>query len=207
MSMSLDSKIATLKDEVAAMPSDTTINFSSIPGVMTASSLILPDDLPEHEWVEVGRVLFHIGRAVQFWIGDWIRHGEKHYGETYTQALEETDYSLQTLMNMAYVAGKIEPSRRRENVSWSHHAEVASLPPEKQAQWLETAEETGAPVSQFRKELRQAKELPEPTEITRTITVTVEQDRHAQEVADRRNLTVDEAYGQAVTEAFEWSHG
>jgi hypothetical protein len=208
MSTAVDNKIATVRNMATALePDDETITLSSLPGTRTATSYVLPEGLAEDEWRRVGVMLFHINRAVQWWIGDWIRYGERRYGETYTQALEATDYAEQTLMNFAYVAGAVEPSRRRENLSFSHHAEVAALPVEKQDEWLETAEVEQLPVAKLRRELQTTGLKPAPTEITRTITVKVEQDRHAQEVASRRNITIDEAYGQAATEAFEWGHG
>ena len=37
------------------------------------------------------------------------------------------DYAFGTLMNYGYVAGRVETSRRREVLSWSHHYEIAKL--------------------------------------------------------------------------------
>ena len=48
----------------------------------------------------------------------------------YSQALEATEYEEGTLRNDKFISGKFELSRRRENLSHSHHAEVASLEPE-----------------------------------------------------------------------------
>ena len=56
----------------------------------------------------------------------------RKYGEKYSQALELGDYERGTLRNAAWVAGHIEMSRRRDNLSWSHHNEVADLEPEDQ---------------------------------------------------------------------------
>jgi hypothetical protein len=50
-----------------------------------------------------------------------------------------TGYDDQTLMNMVYVATRFEVSRRREKLSWSHHAEVAALDREEQEWWLDRA--------------------------------------------------------------------
>ena len=46
-------------------------------------------------------------------------------------------------MNASWVAGQIETSRRREVLSWGHHAEVAALPPAQQEKLLNEAEENG----------------------------------------------------------------
>jgi len=57
---------------------------------------------------------------------EWLNYGEKHYGETYAQAIEVSDKEYQTLADAARVAGNIEFTRRRVNLSWSHHQEVAN---------------------------------------------------------------------------------
>ncbi|HEY8501219.1 MAG TPA: hypothetical protein VIL21_00905, partial [Solirubrobacterales bacterium] len=63
----------------------------------------------------------------------------------------------QTLMNMVYVASKFGISRRRENLSWSHHETVASLEEGEQEYWLERATEHRLSVADLRVELRTAR--------------------------------------------------
>ena len=71
-------------------------------------------------------------------MGDWWRFGEQEYGERASQALD-SEFSFQTWMNASWVAGQIETSRRREVLSWGHHAEVAALPPAQQKKLLDEA--------------------------------------------------------------------
>lgn len=59
---------------------------------------------------------------------DLLRFGENKYGDKYTNAVDATECDYQTLSNAKPVAEKVEIYRRRENLSWSHHAEVAALP-------------------------------------------------------------------------------
>ncbi len=107
--------------------------------------LAFRDDTPYPVWAEVVKWLRKAEKSIQWWIGDALRFGERRYGETYAQALEETDYEYGSLANMAYVAGKVEVSRRRENLSFAHHQVVAPLPPEEQERWLaEAAPEDGS---------------------------------------------------------------
>jgi hypothetical protein len=94
-------------------------------------------------WVEIGSMLGRISRAMPWLIGDWIEYGESRYGEKYAQALDATGLDYSTLSNYAYVCRRIEPSRRREHLSFSVHAEVASLPPDEQDRWLDRAEQEG----------------------------------------------------------------
>ena len=79
------------------------------------------------QWEAYGGVLWMLGQAAQWAIGDWIEYGEATYGEKYTQAEALTKRSPDSLMNLAYVARRFPISRRRENLGWSFHAEVASL--------------------------------------------------------------------------------
>ncbi len=92
------------------------------------------------EWIEHGRRLGRMGRGVGWWIGDWLRFGNAAYGERYARAAQATGYDRQSLMNMVYVASSVETARRREKLSFSHHAEIAALDPADQDRWLERAE-------------------------------------------------------------------
>lgn len=118
-------------------------------------------DLPEHltfeAWEEVGRVIGRAGRAVQWWAGDWLRFGERRYGEMYSQGLDATGLDYGTLANYVYVTDRFESSRRRENLSFGHHQEVASEPPEVADAWLDQAEAEGWSIADLRKARRRAK--------------------------------------------------
>jgi hypothetical protein len=107
--------------------------------------------------VDQGRWLGAIGRASAWWIGDWIRYGSARYGDKYAPASHLTGYDVQSLMNMAYVSGRFEVSRRRPGLSFSHHAELAGLSPEDQELWLDRVEAGGLSVRALRVELRKAR--------------------------------------------------
>lgn len=111
-------------------------------------------DLDLAEWIFQGRRLGSIGRAVSWWIGDWVNYGNSKFGEKYTRAARITGYDVQSLMNMAYVAGRFDWSRRRQNLSWSHHAELAGLERHLQDMWLDRAEATSLSVRGLREQLR-----------------------------------------------------
>lgn len=107
----------------------------------SGTSLQLADDLTEAAWEAVGAQLGAIGRGIQWWIGDWCNYGQARYGEKYTRAAELTGLDGQTLRNVAWVCAAIPASRRRDSLSFSHHAEVAPLSPDEQSRWLDAAEE------------------------------------------------------------------
>jgi hypothetical protein len=109
------------------------------------------------EWAEAGRRLGAMGRCGQWGLGDWIKYGNSKFGQRYTRAARITGYDVQTLMNMVYVASKFEISRRRENLSWSHHETVASLEADEQDRWLDLATSQSLSVADLRVELRSSR--------------------------------------------------
>ena len=119
---------------------------------VSVTGLTIAEGLPLEKWMECGQLLRQVNGSIQWWLGDWLRHGERKYGEAYSQALEATEYDYQTVADAAWVAGKIQFSRRRENLSWSHHKEVAALEPPDQDAFLQAAIDNGW----SRRELRRA---------------------------------------------------
>jgi hypothetical protein len=128
------------------------------PTALTPTSWAAGRDLAVGEWVEQGRCLGAIGRASAWWIGDWVRYGSARYGDKYAAASRVTGYDAQSLMNMAYVASRFDAGRRRPGLSFSHHAELAGMPPEDQELWLDRAEAGGLSVRALRAELRKVRE-------------------------------------------------
>jgi hypothetical protein len=117
------------------------------------------------EWAAVGRRLGAMGRCGQWGLGDWIRYGNTKFGERYARAARITGYDVQTLTNMVYVASRFDISRRRENISWSHHETLAALDPIVQDEWLDRAVGEKMSVSDLRLELRRARRGARPASI------------------------------------------
>lgn len=91
------------------------------------------------EWEETGKILGIAEKSVLFWIGDWLNYGEHKWGEMYAQALDKTDFDYQTLKDAKWVANRVELSLRKDNLTFNHHKEVASLNTEKQKEFLDLA--------------------------------------------------------------------
>jgi hypothetical protein len=102
----------------------------ALPGRATAVSLELPENLSEAEWQDVGRALHRVGHSMMWWLGDWWEAGHR-YGDR--KAIVEAEGwqgpSFKTCKNVGAVVRRLERSRRRDLVPFSHHAEVAFLPP------------------------------------------------------------------------------
>jgi hypothetical protein len=113
-------------------------------------------DLNDHDWIVTGRKLGAISRCSQWWIGDWVRYGSARWGERYTLAARITGYDCRTLRNMAWISSCFVPERRRHDLTWSHHASVASLDPAEQDYWLGRCVSERFTVTDLRIELRTA---------------------------------------------------
>jgi hypothetical protein len=121
---------------------------------LTTTSWRPQGELDLRDWAAQGHRLGVIGRAAGWWVADWLCYGNERFGDRYARAARITGYDVQTLMNMVCVASSIEPSRRRENLSFSHHAEVAALPPDEQDRWLDRAIRDRLSVRCLREEIR-----------------------------------------------------
>jgi hypothetical protein len=123
----------------------------------TTVAWIPPKDLDVREWVVAGQRLGAMNRCSQWWLGDWLRYGTSRWGEKYKEAARITGYDVQTLRNIAYVAGHLEVSRRRDNLTWSHHAEVCALDRDEQERWLDLAADQRMSVADLRIEIRSSR--------------------------------------------------
>lgn len=85
-----------------------------------------------------------------WWLGDWAHYGEATFGALAKQVLAAIGYEYQTLANAKWVASRVAFSRRRETLSFGHHAEVAALPPAAQRRWLTAADRDGLSVHALR---------------------------------------------------------
>lgn len=104
----------------------------------------LPADLTEVEWRHAGEVLGKVERSVSWWLGDWWNAGEKYTGRVETVSSDTWDGpAYQTCRNVAAVCEAFSDlSRRRDKLTFNHHAEAASLEPEDADELLDWCEET-----------------------------------------------------------------
>jgi hypothetical protein len=122
---------------------------------VTTTGLTIHGEVDFEVWLKYGAALRTVEMATPWVKGDYLNQGEARYGDKYLQATALwPDNALQTLANCKYVARAIPPERRNENLSWSAHAELASLEPKEQEKWIEAVEENEWTVSELREELR-----------------------------------------------------
>jgi len=93
---------------------------------LTPVSLQLPTDLTAQQWQHVGATLQRFDEARQWWWGDWWNAGVQwKSGQEVCAALGITYSNASTCGSIAH---KFEFCRRRQNLSFNHHAEVSSIP-------------------------------------------------------------------------------
>jgi hypothetical protein len=156
---------------------------------MTQSGLRLQPGLPFAEWTEVGRRIASLAHASAWSLGDWLVYGEHAYGRRYAGALEVTGFDYQTLRNYAWVARAFDRPRRRDALSFGHHAELAALPEPAQELWLTRAESAGWSRNELRRHLRPARRAAseEPSLVVR-MSVRPDQEQRWRVAADARRL-------------------
>lgn len=110
----------------------------------------------EHEGV--GDFIKRAHQASGFWLADWLRYGDSRedWQKRIDQIVDITGLSEKTLKNVRAI-GRIEESRRRDDVDFSLHAEVAALSPTEQTNWLQLAHEHGWSQRDLRLQMRQAR--------------------------------------------------
>jgi hypothetical protein len=121
--------------------------------VIPKRGLQFPRQMSFERWVGIGRQLSDIHTSSAWCLGDWLVFGEAAYNGRYRDAIEQTCLDYQTLRNYAWVARRFALSRRRDSLSFGHHAEVAARPEAEQGFWLRKAEELGWSVKRLRREL------------------------------------------------------
>lgn len=118
--------------------------------------LSLADGIGFNEWRDIGEELLSLANRSQWWIADWAAYGDRAFRKTHWPALmamRPGGYAWETMKNLASVSRRVEPSRRRDGLSFSHHVEVASLGPDMQDVWLDDAEAHGWSVMELRAEI------------------------------------------------------
>ena len=169
-------------ERVKLIPRHLQLHTRTMRGRVDSLTWKLPDELSEGEWIEAGIVLARIGAGLMWWVGDYWIYGEKNYGDR-KAIVDDPNWqgpSFQTCANAASVCRAFETSRRREVLSFGHHAEVAALDV-KEADWLldwaqATIATTGKPRStkDLRREVRQSRIRPRVASSSPTVQAELE---------------------------------
>jgi hypothetical protein len=126
---------------------------TAVPERVAPATLRLPSSMSYVDWASAGRQLAWLSHGVAWALGDWLLYGQAHFGNRYREAIAATGLDHQTLRNYAWVARSVAPPRRRDSLSFQHHAEVAALSEAEQELWLGRAERLRWSRNQLRREL------------------------------------------------------
>jgi len=119
-------------------------------------SLKFRREVTEQEWQKVFNALSLFDKCIHFWIGDCLAYKKQSWG-MYDELVDKTGFDKTTLMHDKVVAQQIEPCRRRQNLSFGHHTDVASLEPDQQDKWLTKASEEKLTIRELREGIRRDK--------------------------------------------------
>ena len=108
----------------------------------TQTGVEIRDEPGLEEWAGPLQFALWCQRAAPWWIGDLLNAGDAQFGEDFSQACCGA-VSADQLQRYESVARRVPPANRRPTLSWSAHAAVARLSPERQRQMLAQAEEHG----------------------------------------------------------------
>lgn len=129
--------------------------------IFEKNGLVIHDSITVDEWKNLGLSLKQVEGCVQFWIGDWARYGEKRGftgkytdSKVYDELEEITGLQRDTIQKFKSVSDRVESGIRIPDLTFNHHREVASLPPEKQQEYLNEASENKWSVRELRNKVR-----------------------------------------------------
>lgn len=123
----------------------------------TSVGLHFPASMTFETWERAGVQVSRIASSSAWYMGDWIVYGQDKYEDRYRKAVDLAGLDYHTLRNYAWVARNFEFSRRREGLSFQHHAEVASLSMEEQDSWLDRAAQGGWSRNKLRNSVRESR--------------------------------------------------
>jgi hypothetical protein len=143
---------------------DVVLSFVGREATLQKSGMTFPQDLSQRAWERLGSGLRELTNSSAWWLGDWLIFGETAYGwRRYREAIDRTGLDYQTLRNYAWVARRFEHHRRRDSLSFAHHAEVTRLSPPEQDYWLRKAEQQMWSRNELRRAVRTSLAEQSPT--------------------------------------------
>jgi hypothetical protein len=166
--------------------------------------LQLPPQISLERWRQIGDHIGEIHNSSAWWLADWLVYGQQKYPDRYRSAIAETSLDYQTLRNYVWVARKFPVSRRRDRLSFQHHAEVSSLPVPDQDRWLDLAEASGWSVKELRRQSRAARDERQlQFMVIMKLNVPVEKKRHWQAAAHAEHQDLPEWIVNVMDDAAE----
>jgi hypothetical protein len=122
---------------------------------------LIPENLGDRtidEFESMARAFGAANKGIRFAFGDLLNECERQHGELYAQVMDVTGLGYSTVKNYAWVALSVKRSRRRDDLTWTHHEIVAKLAARDQRRWLTRAASVPLTTDELRAEITQAGE-------------------------------------------------
>jgi hypothetical protein len=104
-------------------------------------------------WTTLLRRIGIVRTATRFWVGDALDQGDFPEGEKFAIAERELGLARHHLKQLQWVARAVPRSRRRRELTHTHHRQVAALSPAEQERFLELAVAERLTTSELRDEI------------------------------------------------------
>lgn len=116
----------------------------------TETSLELPENLPINDYFEAGNKIHSLHKSTSWLLADLLSYGDSHYGDQFSQVVDDWGYRPETLRNALYVAKRWPKERRRKELTFAHHQAVSSVDESVADEMLNVAIERGLSVKELR---------------------------------------------------------
>jgi hypothetical protein len=149
--------MSTAVAEIYNVPQQINLGFLPSGSEATEVALKLPKKMKYEDWESAIHQLIAAGASSSWLIGDGLAQGESWFGEDYAQAFDPEKLKridVDTLRNYQWVSENVAVVRRRTNLSWSHHQEIAAMKPNEQEYWLNLAELNKWSRNELRREVK-----------------------------------------------------
>jgi len=103
-----------------------TINSPQTTTALSRTGWDLPANMTEADWKRAGQLLMEVNQARQWWLGDWW-NACKWGDDRRKEICKQIGVEYPTAKNAGWVSRKFEMSRRRDNLTFTHHHEAASI--------------------------------------------------------------------------------
>lgn len=148
------------------------------------TELVIPDDVTEDEWVELGVLLMRMKSTIQWVLGDWLVYGmTQKWKDGYSYIEQKFGYEVETLWSYASVCRKVPTLTRIKDLSFSHHRAVTRFAdePDLQRDWLSKALQNDWSAKELVKQIQQAnKAIPAKTSSWQPLIATLENEQWQQ---------------------------
>lgn len=145
-------------------------NQITVASANTDVALSIREGVTLDEWRDQFRQLATGTRKLIWYLGDLAAYGLSQWPQAVREFIRNSEFEAGTIHTASWVCKQIPPERRRADLCYSVHIEVAALTPNEQDKWLdyyaEQKKQGSYSIAQLRADIRQSAAIPEALEKT-----------------------------------------